>query len=248
LARAGPDLNLWHAAHRMMLLDPRAAEKLRSLSLLSPEAQDIVLAVAQTASKNFHLSHLTGRAFARGLFRWKNDRNEEHEGVELLQAGDVYAALHRQVWGKLPADIEAALVERYGHDAFNLLLEVGRVRGPSPPASHFRKLVGETPAPPGETDPAEYLTRRLRQADRFGAGRAALYGRTGEFQRRGAVVENIVIWAIEPTFLRVGEMRTARSVDDQGAFVSGLRALAEHFELFDRRERGDRPAKGGEPT
>ncbi len=218
------------------------------------------------------LGSLVGLAFKRNLFRWFNcrtcgetelfidrkkcfgcqrrfddeDKTLSGAGGELLRAADIYAALHRQVWGKLPADIEANLTERYGRHAFNLLLELGRVRGPAPPASHFRKLVGETPGPPGETDPAEYLKRRLRHADRFGASRAVLYGRTGEFQRRGAVVENVVIWAIEPAFLRAGEVRSARVVDEQTAFVSGLRALAEHYELFDRRER-DRPGgKGGE--
>ncbi len=219
------------------------------------------------------LGSLLGLAFKRNLFRWFNcrtcgetelfidrkkclgcqrrfddeDKALSGAGGELLQAADIYAALHRQVWGKLPADIEAALLKDYGPDAFNLLLELGRVRGPAPPASHFRKLVGETPRPTGETDPAEYLKRRLRHADRFGAARAILYGRTGEYQRRGAVVENVVIWAIEPAFLRTGEVRTARIVDEQIAFVSGLRALAEHYQLFDRRERDDRPGgKGGE--
>ncbi len=205
------------------------------------QEQDIVLATV-ARGRDPLLGSLVGLAFKRGLFA-----NADGDGRELWQASDIYAALHRQVWGKLTADIEADLTRRYGPQAFNLLLELGRVCGPAAPASHFRKLVGETSGPPGEMDPAEYLKRRLRHADRFGASRAVLYGSRGELQRRGAVVENIVIWAIEPAFLRAGEVRSARLVDEQTAFVSGLRALAEHFELFDRRERGDRPGgKRGE--
>ncbi len=231
------------AMQREARMDPAsAARTLPVLRIPEPartrEEQDIVLATI-ARSRDPLLGSLVGLAFKCGFFG-----NADGDGRELLQAADIYTALHRQVWGKLPADIEADLRKRYGHDAFNLLLEVGVVRrGPAPPASHFRKLVGETPGPPGETDPAEYLKRRLRHADRFGAGRAVLYGKTGEYQRRGAVVENVVIWAIEPAFLRVGEIRTARVVDEQAAFVSGLRALAEHFELFDRRGRG---GKGGD--
>jgi hypothetical protein len=220
------------AMQREAMLDLAAAARFL-LIISKPETartrqeQDIVHAtVARLRDPLF--GSLVGLAFKRSLFV-----AADGDGHELLQAADIYAALHRQVWGKLPADIEASLNERYGPDAFNLLLEVGRVRGPAPPASHFRKLVGETPAPPGETDPAEYLKRRLRQADRFGAARAILYGSKGERQRRGAVVENVVIWGIEPTFLRAGEARNARTVDEQAAFVSGLRALAEHFNLFD---------------
>ncbi len=225
-------------------IDPASAA--RTLPILgipetarSRQEQDIVHAsVART--RDPLLGSLVGLAFKRRLFA-----DADGEGRELVQAADIYAALHRQVWGKLPADIEADLTKRYGHNAFNLLLEVGRVREPAPPASNFRKLVGETPGPPGDTDPAEYLKRRLRQADRYGAGRAVLYGSKGETQRRGAVVENIVIWAIEPAFLRAGEARTARVVDEQVAFVSGLRALAEHYQLFDRRERRDQPGGKG---
>jgi hypothetical protein len=49
-----------------------------------------------------------------------------------------------QVWGRLAEGIEQALTRRYGADAFQLLLEVGRVDAPAPPASHFRRLVAGT--------------------------------------------------------------------------------------------------------
>jgi len=49
------------------------------------------------------------------------------------------------------------------------------------------------------------------------------------------IVENVVIEGIEPSFLRAGQVRTANSIEAQEAFVAGLRALAEHFGLFDKR-------------
>lgn len=218
------------AVHREARVDRVSAARTLRI-LITPETartrqeQDIVLATVARA-RDPMLGWEVGVAFKKGLFS-----DVDGDGRELLQAADIYAALHRQVWGQLPKDIEAAIHKRYGSDAFNILLSMGRIHAPAPPASHFRKLVGETPAPPGESDPAEQLKRRLRQADRYAKARAVLSDRGLHAM---LVIENIVVEGIEFGFLDRADW-TAHTHADQDAFVSGLRALAEHFDLFDKR-------------
>jgi hypothetical protein len=116
------------------------------------------------------------------------------DGGELVQAADIYAGLHRQVWGKLPDDIEKDLARRHpaGLDA---LLENGPIRNPPRTASQFRQWVAENPLPSDDLDPAEYLERRLKLADRYAAAREALLsaGLTALH-----IVEHMVIDAIDP--------------------------------------------------
>jgi hypothetical protein len=49
------------------------------------------------------------------------------------------------------------------------------------------------------------------------------------------VVENVAIEGLVPNFLRPGQPRTAGAVRDEQALVAGLRALADHFGLFEQR-------------
>jgi hypothetical protein len=201
----------------------------------SREEQEQVAYTVQRA-KNPYLSYPAGIAFELGLFRAQGS----HDGRELMRAADIYAALHRQVWGHLTDDIERALADNYG--GIDLLLEVGRVNAPAPPASFFRQLVAGTPPPPGETDPEEHRTdpeeyrrKRLRLADRYGAARAVLMRDLFVLN----IVEAVVIEGAKPSFLHAGRAVTARGLQDRDDFVAGLKALAEHFGLFD-----DRPPKG----
>ena len=239
LSRAGRSTddapNYYLAAQRIESLDPVLAAECRQHACIPEQhrtrkGQDILLATTARA-KPPNLSFPVGRAFEAGLLSLGPDS----DGRELLQAADVYASLHRVVWGPLPKDIEADITRRYGHDAWRMLLEVGRVAAPAPPASNFRKLVGQTPTPnDGQSDPEEYLQRRLRHADRYAAARAAL-------QREGldslAIVENHVLDGFTPQFMRPGVPHTARSISDHSALVRGLTALANIFGLFDRRSR-----------
>jgi len=241
LSRAGRSTddapNYYLAAQRIEPVDPRLAAECRQHACIpegnrTRKGQDILLA-ATARAKPPNLSFPVGIAFEQGLLA----RNSDDDGRELLQAADIYAGLHRQVWGKLPADIEADITRRWGPDAWRMLLEVGRVSAPAPPASNFRKLVGQTPlGSDGQGDPEEYLRRRLRYADRYAAAREAL-------QRSGldalAIVENLVIDGVTPQFLRPGMVRTDRSVSDHGALVRGLTALANTFGLFDGRRRAE---------
>lgn len=192
------------------------------------EAQDIVLATTAPArNPNLSVPFPIGAAFERGLLALgPHDGNTD--GRELFRAADIYARLHRRVWGKLNKDIEAAL----GPDDTALLREVGPVHSPHPPHSNFRKLVGETPIPAGEADPETYLRDRLRDADRYAASRTTL-------QNEGLhcllMVEHVVIDGITPTFLQAGVTLTARGAEDRRCLVHGLLALAKSYGLFDRR-------------
>jgi len=226
--------NPYLAYQRLRVLDPDVAEQYlkivcRPAAARSKEEQAIVV-VSTNRAHNPNLGYLPGLAFERGLFRNTDGAGEVHDGRELLQAADIYARLHRQVWGKLSADIEKAL----GPDDVELLLEVGRVTAPAPPVSHFRVFVAGTPAAADDPDPEEYLRRRLKLADRHAAARACLMevGLAALL-----IVENVVVEGITPIFLRSGALRTAKSQRDEQNFVAGLRALAEHFGLFER-ERG----------
>jgi hypothetical protein len=193
-------------------------------------------------AKNPNLSYPVGIAFELGLFRFSNGQGS-HDGRELMQAADLYAGLHRQVWGRLTDDIEHALADNYGPangsgGGIDLLLEVGRVKAPAPPASFFRQLVAGTPTPPGETDPEEYRRRRLRLADRYSAARAVLQRDLLGLN----IVEAVVIEGRMLSFLQAGRTLTARGLEDRDALVTGLKALAEHFDLFDdRRDRRTGP-------
>src|SRR6516225_12191925 len=229
--------NPYLAYQRLRMLDPEMAEQFlkivcRPAAARSKEEQAIVV-VSTNRAHNPNLGYLPGLAFERGLFRNTDGAGEVHDGRELLQAADIYARLHRQVWGKLSADIEKAL----GPDDVELLLEVGRVTAPAPPVSHFRVFVAGTPAAADDPDPEQYLRRRLKLADRHAAARACLmqFGLASLL-----IVETVVIEGITPSFLRPGEARnTAIARRDQQNFVGGLRALAEHFGLFERgKERG----------
>jgi len=236
LSQAGHEAehNPYLAYQRLRVLDPDVAEQFlkivcRPAAARSKEEQAIVV-VSTNRAHNPNLGYLPGLAFERGLFRNTDGAGEVHDGRELLQAADIYARLHRQVWGKLSADIEKAL----GPDDVELLLEVGRVTAPAPPVSHFRVFVAGTPAAADDPDPEEYLRRRLKLADRHAAARACLMevGLAALL-----IVENVVVEGITPIFLRSGALRTAKSQRDEQNFVAGLRALAEHFGLFER-ERG----------
>jgi hypothetical protein len=231
-------LNPYAISQRLRLIDPPIFKQIQLIARVPEKARtreehDILLVNASRA-RNPNLGYPVGIAFERGLFRFTDPSGETHDGRELLQAADIYAGLHRQVWGRLTDDIEAALDDRYGPGAFDLLLEVGRVNAPAPPATHFRQLVAGTAAPVGDPDPEEYQRKRLRLADRYGAARALL-NKTG--LRVLLVVENVVIEGITPAFLRPGHTPTAGSVQDREAFVAGLKALAEHFGLFDPKAR-----------
>jgi hypothetical protein len=250
---AAEPINLHVLRHKLELIDQTTSDRLLSISCQpetawSREEQDIVLASTSRVRATPTLGNLPGLAFELGLFRFTDASGHRHDGRELQQAADIYAGMHRQVWGKLSADIEASLTERYGSEAFVLLLEVGRVTSPPPPASHFRALVAGTPAAAGEfgeADPEEYLRRRLRLADRFAAARADL---AKAHRRAPAIVENIVVWGILPNFLDPeqtqahGPVALSRALDDQAVFVAGLKALAEHFGLFDHRHEARRRA------
>jgi len=236
LSQAGhePEHNPYQAYQRLRMLDPEMAEQFlkivcRPAAARSKEEQAIVV-VSTNRAHNPNLGYLPGLAFERGLFRNSADGSD---GRELLQAADIYARLYRQVWGRLSADIEKAL----GPDDVELLLEVGRITAPAPPASHFRVFVAGTPAAADDPDPEQYLRRRLKLADRHAAARACLmqFGLASLL-----IVETVVIEGITPSFLRPGEARnTAIARRDQQHFVGGLRALAEHFGLFERgKERG----------
>ena len=189
-------------------------------------------------------SGIFGVALERGLFKdCGNTSNASKDGRELHDAADIYAGLHRQVWGRLDDDIESAITRRWGHRAFELLLEVGDVKAPAAPASHFRQLVAGTASPPGESDPGKYLLKRQRLADRYGEAREQL---TRTSLTALLIVENVVIEGMKPCFLCApGTPLTARSIELQEAFVAGLKALADHFGLFDHREtRRQRAARG----
>jgi hypothetical protein len=242
LSQAGHETeqNPYQTYQRLRVLDPVVAENFLRIVCRPPTARSkeeqaiVVLGTGQAHNQN--LGYPTGIAFERGLFRF-TDSSGQHDGRELVQAADIYARLYRQVWGKLNKDIEAAL----GPDDVELLLEVGRVTAPAPPASHFRVFVAGTAAAVDDPDPEQYLRRRLKLADRYAAARACLMQLS---LASLLIIENVVIEGITPAFLRAGEARSASSERDAQAFVCGLRALAEHFGLFDRgkssRIRGER--------
>jgi hypothetical protein len=194
------------------------------------------VALTLKRAKNPNLSYPVGIAFELGLFRFTNAQGS-HDGRELMRAADIYAGLHRQVWGHLTDDIERALADNYGPAAngsaggIDLLLEVGRVGAPAPPASFFRQLVAGTATPPGEADPEEYQRKRLRLADRYSAARAVLMRDLLGLN----IVEAVVVEGARPSFLQAGHPLTGRGLVDRDAFVAGLKALAEHFGLFDHR-------------
>lgn len=234
------DINPYRDRHRIETVDAALSSQMlliccRPADAWSREERDIMLSSASTA-RDPDLAYLPGIALKRGLFQFLDAEGRSHDGRELRQAADIYAGLHRQVWGRLTDDIEQALNSYYGPGAFELLLEVGRVNAPAPPATHFRQLVSGTPAGTSQAElvPEEYERRRLRLADRYGQARAEL---AKARPRAVAIVENVVIWAIEPDFMRLGATPTARSQDDQQIFVAGLKRLAEHFGLFDPRAK-----------
>jgi hypothetical protein len=57
-------------------------------------------------ARNPNLGYLAGIAFERGLLAFTDPSGTFRDGRELLQAADIYAGLHRQVWGRLTADID----------------------------------------------------------------------------------------------------------------------------------------------
>lgn len=153
------------------------------------------------------------------------------DGSELVQAADIYAGLHRQVWGKLSDDIEKDLARR--HPAgLAALLENGPIRSPPRTASQFRQWVPENPVPADDLDPDEDRARRLKYADRYAAARETLL-RAGLTSLH--IVEHVVIDGIKPYFLRPGAVRTARNLEDEKALLAGLKALADHFGLAGKR-------------
>jgi hypothetical protein len=240
LSQAGqqPDHNPFLLAQRLRVVDPGLAEAFLALACRpeaarSQEEQAIVVLGTQRAH-NPNLAYPPGIAYERGLFRNTDAAGETHDGRELLQAADIYVGLHRSVWGKLSDDIEADITRRWGPRAFELLLEVGRVNAPAPPASHFRQLVAGTPAPLTDPDPDQYLRRRLRLADRYAAARTVLLQLSLLSLH---VVEAIAIEGRTLGFLKAGTPRTASSVRDEQAFVAGLKALADHFGLIERAKQ-----------
>lgn|SRR6516165_10357405 len=240
LSRAGHETehNPYLAYQRLKVLDPDLAEQFlgvccRPAASRSTEEQAIVVAGTLRAH-NPNLGYPPGIAFERGLFRFTDSAGQTQDGRELLQAADIYVGLHRAVWGKLTKDIEADITRRWGPRAFELLLEVGRVNAPAPPASHFRQLVAGTPAPLTDPDPDQYLRRRLRLADRYAAARTVLLQLSLLSLH---VVEAIAIEGRTLGFLKAGTPRTASSVRDEQAFVAGLKALADHFGLIERAKQ-----------
>jgi hypothetical protein len=247
----GEPANLYQYIQRLVPLDPIISSQTlcivcrREDDWSREEHEQVALTVKR--AKNPNLSYPAGIAFELGLFRFSDAQGGSHDGRELLQAADRYAGLHRQVWGHLTDDIERALADNYGaaingSAGIDLLLEVGRVGTPAPPASFFRQLVAGTPAPPGETDPEEYRRKRLRLADRYGEARAVLMRDLLGLN----VVEAVVIEGRMPSFLRAGQTLTARGLEDRDALVAGLKALAKHFGLFD--DRTDRQRVRADPT
>jgi len=236
LAQPALEHNPYLAFQRLLVVDPVLAEQYlpsacRPAASRSKEEQAIVVVGTQRAH-NPNLGYPPGIAYERGLFRFTDAGGEIHDGRELLQAADIYVGLHRTVWGQLTQDIEADLTRRYGPQAFELLLEVGRVNAPAPPASHFRQLVAGTPAPLGDPDPEQYVRRRLRLADRYAAARATLM-RLNLLSLH--IVESLAIEGLVPGFLKAARPRTASSSRDEQAFVAGLKALADHFGLFEQQ-------------
>jgi hypothetical protein len=255
-------MNFHLAAHRIESFDPDGAAKARSIlsrpeATRSREDHDALSAVS-TRARSSNLGYLAGRAFERGMFRMlvcrsctedqfsfgqfkcircgrlfdQIDADVQRDGRELLQAADIYAGLHRQVWGKLSKDIEEVLAARFPHGSLDLLKETGPIRRPAPAASQFRKWVAEDPAPVDDSDPEKYEARRMKLIGRYAESREVLL-------KRGlhclAVVENVVIDGIEPAFLRSGQACTDQSAADQLALSAGLWALADHYGLFDKR-------------
>ena len=238
-ANAESEHNPYLTAQRLrVLFGPEAAERhlaivRRPPAARSKEEQAIVVA-DKVRAHNPNLGYPPGIAYEKGLFRSTDSSGQVRDGRELLQAADIYVTLHRTVWGKLTQDIEADITRRWGSRAFELLLEVGRVNAPAPPASHFRQLVAGTPAPVSDPDPEQYLRRRLRVADRYGAARACLM-QVGLLALH--IVEDVAIEGRTLGFLQAGTTRTATTVRDEQAFISGLKALADHFGLFEQRGR-----------
>jgi len=255
-------MNFHLAAHRIESFDRDAAAKARAIlsrpeATRSREDHDTLGAVGARA-RNPNLSYLSGRAFERGMLRMlvcrsctedqfafgqlkcircgrifdRIDAEVQRDGRELLQAADIYAGLHRQVWGKLSKDIEEVLTVRFPHGSLDLFKEAGPVRRPAPAASQFRKWVAEDPAPIDDSDPKEYESRRTKLIGRYAESREVLL-KSG--QHCLAVVENVVIDGIEPAFLRSAQPQTDQSAADQIAFSAGLWALADCYGLFDRR-------------
>jgi len=262
-------INALLLAHRLDPIDAESADKIRRAQLeldrfpagyprtpqeaaRQRECIDIVHTLG-TAGKNPNLSFPLGITYERGIIT----KIEFDAGVE-------YARLYRVVWGKLRADIEAAL-DRLDTDAgldpsesLKTLLSTGKITAPPLPASCFRQLIPGDPSQTFEVDPAEYQKNRERAGERLGKASLALkqtrlpalpgladFGLGVSFGAlSGApadfgclqIVEDVVIYGGAPSWLTPREAYTPPDLRDRAAFQAGLRALAEHLG-YDKRER-----------
>jgi hypothetical protein len=148
-----------------------------------------------------------------------------------FEAGKHYASLYRAVWGRLRDDIEQAL----GPENFNLLLSIGRVASPPPPASHFRPLVAGNPLERKVESEEEYQKRRETAGHRLGQACAIL---KCDFWVH-AVVDGVVILGNSQPFLCSRRIETADDTMRVKALKTGLAALAKHFG-FDKLDESDR--------
>jgi hypothetical protein len=212
------------------LHDARYTKALLAENFITPVERDI-LKHNHAQARNKHLGYPTGIAFERGLFRGQGS----DDGRELVDAADIYAALHHLAWRDLASDIRSALETKYGPDAFNILLQVGRVMRPAPPNSHFEKLIGKTPPPPDHRTPEEIAKYRLSASRRYTAAWQALHN-AGLAAK--LIVDRVVIDGAQPSWVRSSPQPGTQAELDQQAFVAGLKAIADEFDLFAiRRDR-----------
>ncbi len=228
------------AAHRLRSLDPEAAdEQLRVLDKVTQlerraAGRDLTQAEAATQRRDFdsmklacaaardqNLSFPLGIAYACKFV----DQAEYDAGLE-------YARLYRLVWGRLRDDIEVALDTAFGPAAFDMLLEVGRVSAPAPPASHFRSLVASEPNQHEPLSPEDYQERREAVGHRYARAHLVL---KADFWVH-AVVDGVVILGNASAFLRNGVVLTADDIMRKTALKKGLGWLAQHFG-YDRPDR-----------
>lgn len=245
------------AAHRVRPVDPDAAdEQLRRLDKITQierraagrgytndETETLRrdfdgMKTACASARDQNLSFPLGIAYACGLV----DQAQYDAGLE-------YARLYRLVYGRLRDDIEAALDTAFGPAAFDMLLEVGRVSSPAPPASHFRELVASEPSQHESLSPEDYQERREAIGHRYAK---ALLVLKADFWVH-AVVDGVIILGHTSPFLHNGVTLSADDHMRKAALKKGVRLLAEHFgyDKPDRRQEaraGSSVAPQGSPN
>jgi hypothetical protein len=238
------------AAHRVDPIDPAMAKAQRAIlakitqlergaigrGITNDEAATMrgyvdSMRVTCATARNEHLAHPLGIALTCEIIR----RPEYDAGIE-------YSLLHRQIYGRLRDDVEAAFTAELGPEALALARGVGRTSRPQPPTSMFRELVGGAEQPPfTRPSPEEYEKNRRAIGRRYAKAYAIL---RADFWIH-SVIDGALILGHEAKYLYVGDPRTADDQLRRKALQSGLRLLAEHFG-YDRAERqGRAPAAPG---